>query len=496
MRTVRQRALSAVLLCVGTALLGIAPGSAAAEPQLVFSTYLGGAYKYGDIGNDIAVDAAGNVYVTGRSYYSRFPVTQGAFQTDPKPVGPFDTTAFVAKFDPTGSRLIYATYLGGEGGETTGEGIAVDAAGDAYVSGYTSSKGFPTTSGALRASGTGGFVVKLNPQGGGLIYSTLVGDAKTHAGRIAVDTSGNAYFAGEGTVVKLNPTGSALAYSHQLGSGGVAGIAADSEGHAYIAQSDGSSASLTELDADGSGIARSTPLVGPPLGEDCRCGISAIAVDGAGHAFIAGATHSPRFPTTTGALRRRRVGPPRASVPFVSELGPTGGGPAYSTYLSAAGDFASALAVGPSGDVYVTGGTISGLLPVSPGAFQLKPHESDGYAAFVTALNSSGDPVPGLAVNRVERRGNRIRLHGSLDPLAQGSLTASAHRGHASRRLRLRRRGGTFAATASLSGRKAWQIEIRFAGSNAWEDSGACRQVQPLDKSPRRWTRLHMASCG
>jgi len=170
-----KRTPLALLLCLA-ALAAVPPGSAAAEPQLAFSTYLGGAFKYGDIGNDVAVDAAGNVYVTGRSYYSDFPVTTGAFQTHFKEIGPWDTTAFVAKFDPTGSRLIYATYLSGEGGETTGEGIAVDAAGDAYVSGYTNSKGFPTTPGALRGSGAGGFVAKLDPQGSGLVYSTLIGD--------------------------------------------------------------------------------------------------------------------------------------------------------------------------------------------------------------------------------------------------------------------------------------------------------------------------------
>ena len=496
MRAVSRRALLAVLLCAAAALPGIAPSAAAADPQLVFSTYLGGAFKYGDIGNDVAVDADGNVYVTGRSYYSSFPVTPGAFQTHFKPIGPWDTTAFVAKFDPTGSRLIYATYLSGKGGETTGEGIAVDAAGDAYVSGYTSSDGFPTTPGTLRETGTGGFVAKLDPSGGGLLYATLIGDSSTHPGRIAVDPSGSAYVAGAGTVEKLGPTGSAIDYTHQLGPGGVAGVAADSAGHAYIAQSKGTSASLTELAADGSGVVASTPLGGPPLGAHCRCGISGVAVDSAGHAFVSGGAGSPKFQTTTGALRRRRVGRPRTSVPFVSELGPAGGAPVYSTYLSAAGDFASAVAVGPSGRVYVTGGTISGLLPVSPGAFQRKSNEAEGYAAFVTALNPAGDPVPGLVVNRIERRGNRIRLRGSLDPLADGEITASAHSGRTNRHLHLRRHGGRLVATASLAGRRNWRIEIHFAGSEAWEDGGACRALRLSGKPSSHWTRSRTAPCG
>lgn len=496
MRVASRRALLAVLLCAATALPGITPSAAAADPQLVFSTYLGGAFKYGDIGNDVAVDAAGNVYVTGRSYYSSFPVTPGAFETHFKAVGPWDTTAFVAKFDPTGSRLIYATYLSGKGGETTGEGIAVDAAGDAYVSGYTDSDGFPTTPGTLRETGTGGFVAKLDPKGSGLLYATLIGDSSTHAGRIAVDPSGSAYVTGTGAVEKLDPAGSALLYTHRLGPGGVAGVAADSEGHAYVAQSKGTSLSLTELAADGSGVVASTPLGGPPLGAHCRCGISGVAVDSEGHAFVTGGAGSPKFQTTTGALRRRRVGRPRTSVPFVSELGPAGGAPVYSTYLGADGDFASAVAVGPSGRVYVTGGTISGLLPVSPGAFQLRSNEAEGYAAFVTALNPSGDPVPGLVVNRVERRGKRIRLHASLDPLADGEIAAGAHSGRTNRRLHLRRHSGRLVATASLAGRRNWRIEIHFSGSEAWEDGGACRAVRLSGKPPRRWTGLRTAPCG
>jgi len=484
MGTRSKRTLLALLLCAAAGLSGLAPGTAAAESQLVFSSYLGGAFKYGDIGNDIAVDAAGDVYVTGRSYYSRFPVTPGAFMTHFKPIGPFDTSAFVAKFDPTGSRLIYATYLGGEGGETTGEGIAVDAAGDAYVSGYTSSKGFPTTAGVLRESGAGGFVVKLNPQGSGLVYSTLVGEANTHPGRIAVDPAGNAYLAGAGSVLKLDPTASALAYSHQLGFGGVAGITADSEGHAYIAHSSGSTAALTELDTDGATVLRSTPLAGPPLAGSCRCTISGIAVDSKGRVFVAGGARSPRFRTSTGALRRRRLGRPRASVPFVGELGSPGGAPAYSTYLGAASDFASAVALGPDGHVYVTGGTISGTLPVSPGAFQLKPIEGEGYAAFVTALNPAGAPVPGLAVTRIERRANRIRLFGSLDPQAQGTLAATALHGQAIRHFRLRRHRGRFVATATLDRRRTWRIEVQFVGSNGWEEATARRSVRRVSPSP------------
>ena len=246
---------------------------------------------------------------------------------------------------------------------------------------------------------------------------------------------------------------------------------------------------------NGSEVAPSTPLAGPPLGGACRCTISGIAIDPAGHVFVSGGARSPKFRTTAGALRRRRLAVGRASVPFVAELGPSGGAPAYSTYLGAQSDFASAVALGRGGRVYVTGGTVSGALPVSPGAFQLEPIEGEGYAAFVTALDPSGDPVPGLVVNRIERRANRIRLHGSLDPLATGEITAGARSGPTDRRLHLQRHRGRLVATASLAGRRNWRIEIHFAGSGIWEDGHACRQAHLGGRPPRRWMRLRTTPC-
>jgi sugar lactone lactonase YvrE len=422
MGAARHRLPFAVLLCAmafALPALGLPAAAAGAGSQLVFSTYLGGAFKYGDIGNDIAVDGAGNVYVTGRSYYSNFPVTPRAFQTTHRNLGPFDTTAFVAKFDPTGSRLIYATYLGGEGGETSGEGIAVDAAGDAYVCGYTSSRNFPTTPGALRANGIGGFVTKLNPAGSGLVYSTLLGDPSTHAGGIAVDAAGNAYVAA-GAVTKLDPSG-ALVYSNPLsGKASANDVAVDPAGDAYIAGSASSGAFAARLDPSGQGFVYSTPLGIPKRGAGGIAVDAAgdayiaagkavkldpsgalayssslggavgadIAVDAAGDAFVTGANRSRRFRTTAGALQRHRApGRRRPNTPFVAELNPAGSGFAYATYLGGASDFASAIAVGPTGDPYVTGGTISGTLPTSPGAFQRRSHSREGYAAFVTALN-------------------------------------------------------------------------------------------------------------
>ncbi len=540
----RHRLPIAFLLCAAL-LLWLTPGASASGSQLVFSTYLGGAYKYGDIGNDIAVDAAGNVYVTGRSYYSNFPVTPGAFQTAHRNLGPWDTTGFVAKFDPTGSRLIYATYLGGEGGETSGEAIAVDAAGNAYVAGYTNARNFPTTPGALRANGSGGFVTKLNPSGSGLVYSTLIGEPDTHAGSIAVDSSGNAYVAA-GAVMKLDPFGSALVYSNSLGDKGFAAdVAVDSAGDAYIAgtassgfqttpgafQASGTGAFAAKLDPSGAGFVYSTLLGTPKQGAGAIAidttgdayiagrtamkldpsggslvysnslgGASAadIAIDASGDAFVTGATRSPHFQTTTGALKRQRApGRRRPSTPFVSELNPAGSALAYSTYLGDDGDFTSALAVDPIGHAYVTGGTISGALPISPGAFQRHPRESDGYAAFVTALDPTGPPTAGLYISAIERRGDRIRLRGTFDPAADGELLASAGQGHASRAVRMRREKGKFLATTRLPGTgRALKIVLDFQGQAPWTSESVCRKLRVGPKRPRRWTEIGYRDCG
>jgi sugar lactone lactonase YvrE len=544
MGAARHRLSFAFLLCLAM-LLALSPDASASGSQVIFSTYLGGAYKYGDIGNDIAVDPAGNVYVTGRSYYSNFPVTPGAFQTAHRNLGPWDTTSFVAKFDPTGSRLIYATYLGGEGGETTGEAIAVDAAGDAYVSGYTNSQNFPTTPGALRASGSGGFVTKLNPAGSELVYSTLIGQPDTHAGSIAIDPAGNAYVAA-GAVMKIDPLGSSLVYSNSFGGKGLAeDVAVDSAGDAYVAgtassgfqttpgafQGSGTGAFAAKLDPSGSSLVYST-LLGTPKQGAGAIAIDAtgnayiagrtvmkldpsggslvysnslggaspadIAIDAAGDAFATGATRSPRFQTTTGALKRQRApGRRRPSTPFVSELNPAGSALNYSTYLGDDGDFASALAVDPTGHAYVTGGTISGALPVSPGAFQRHPRESDGYAAFATALDPMGPPTAGLYISSIERHGDRVRLRGTFDPAADGELLASAGQGRSRRAAHLRLdKGGFLVTTTSLGTTRALKIVLDFQGHAPWASENVCRKLRIGRKRPRRWTEIGYRDCG
>jgi len=160
---------------------------------LSYSTYLGG--SSGEAGYAIAVDGAGNAYVTGTTSSSNFPTMNG-FQTTKGEA--FTSDAFATKFNSDGT-LGYSTYLGGNNTDT-GYGIAVDSSGNAYVTGLTTSSNFPTANPIQSTNGGSAgdaFVTKLNNLGSGLIYSTYLGGSNTDSGRgIAVDAAGNAYVTG------------------------------------------------------------------------------------------------------------------------------------------------------------------------------------------------------------------------------------------------------------------------------------------------------------
>ena len=166
------------------------------DPILSYSTYLGG--KSGDDGYGIAVDSAGNAYIIGDTISNNFP-TKNPLQ--PRLGSQQQYDAFVAKLNPTGTALVYSTYLGGNGFDR-GEGIAVDSAGNAYVTGATYSTDFPTKNAFQSANGGTGnlgdvFMTKLNATGSALLYSTYLGGSGRDEGHaIALDGSGNAYVTG------------------------------------------------------------------------------------------------------------------------------------------------------------------------------------------------------------------------------------------------------------------------------------------------------------
>src|SRR5262249_9410147 len=171
------------------------------DPVILYSTYLGGSGY--DQGNSIAVDGAGNAYVTGYTYSTNFPTTNPMQGSN---AGSVDT--FVTKLNSTGSTRVYSTYLGGSG-DDIGNGIAVDGAGNAYVTGYTDSTDFPTTF-PMQGSNAGfvdAFVTKLNNTGSTRLYSTYLGGSGVDQGSgIAVDGTGNAYVTGYTTSANFPTT--------------------------------------------------------------------------------------------------------------------------------------------------------------------------------------------------------------------------------------------------------------------------------------------------
>src|SRR5437588_748149 len=243
------------------------------DPVLVYSTYLEGSVD--DYGYGIAVDGSGNAYVTGYTVSTDFPTTAGAFQTTARG----NNDAFVAKINPSGSALVYSTYLGGNANDY-GYAIAVDGSGNAYVTGSTTSPDFPTTAGAFQTTPSGNndaFVAKINPSGSALVYSTyLGGNANDYGYGIAVDGSGNAYVTGSTTSPDFPTTAGAF----------------------QTTPSGNNDAFVAKINPSGSALVYSTSLPGNPNAD--RYG---IAVDGSGNAYVTGSTTSPDFPTTAGAFQ-------------------------------------------------------------------------------------------------------------------------------------------------------------------------------------------------
>jgi hypothetical protein len=395
--------------------------------MVVYSTYLGGGAS--EAGYSIAVDSSGNAYVTGTTSSSDFPTTLNAF--DPTLSGTQD--AFVTKLTTTGT-LAYSTYLGGVGLDE-GRAIAVDASGNAYVAGRTASTNFPTLNAfQLTFGGTeDAFVTKLDAAGTTLIYSTYLGGSRVdQAFGIAVDASGNAYVTGttsssdfpamfnafdstlSGTqdafVTKLATTG-ALVYSTYLGGVGLdegRAIAVDASGNAYVAGRTASTdfpttpnafqptlggtedAFVTKLDALGTALLYSTFLGGS--GSDLANG---IVVDTAGNASVTGTTSSSSFPTLNG-LSSTLSG---ASDAFVSCLNAQGNQLSFSTFFGGSGgETGYGIAVDAFGDLYITGVTSSSDCPTTPNTFDTTvPGASDAFVARIGL--GSGGPPPTIGVS-------------------------------------------------------------------------------------------------
>lgn len=382
---------------------------------LLYSVHLSACEALG-----LAVDSDGYAYVTGQADPD-FAVTPGALQT----TSGGGRDAFVAKLDPTGSSLVYSTFIGGSE-DDRGLDIAIDASGSAYVCGETESTNFPSTPQSFQPGHAGGafdaFVTKLTPTGTALAYSTYLGGNQDDRGQgIAVDSNGYAYVTGssdskrfpttpgsyqgsdlEFFITKLSGDGSTLVYS-VVGLGGK-DIAVDVEGSAYVTGTTSSKklgatgkpyqsnrqgmldAFFAKLNSEGAELVYATYLGG----EENDYG-SAIGIDQEGNAYVTGTTESRNFPTVS-SLQPNYGGFADA---FVAEFNPKAKGGAslvYSTLLGGGDtDVGEAIAILPSGAVCAAGSTRSlGFPTASP----LQPNRGGGneFDAFVVRIE-------GVAVN-------------------------------------------------------------------------------------------------
>ncbi len=394
------------------------------DPVLAFSTYLGGSER--DVAVAVATDSLGNVYVAGFTTSATFPTTPGAGDTTHN--GSNDL--FVTKFDPTGSTLLYSTFLGGVASdEMDYRPFAVDATGNAYLSGTVNSADFPTTPGAFDQTPNGrndAFVAKLTPDGATLVYSTLLGGLEQDRGRgLAVDGSGNVVVVGitdspdfpleapldfrvrllEGFVTKLNATGSALLYSTFLGGSeleGATAVALDGAGSAIVcgdtsspdfptanpfqpAMAGTGDAFVAKIVPDGSAFIYSTYLGGAvsgPIGEQAN----AIAADAAGNAYVLLWSDSTDLPTVD-ALQPANAG---AEDCYVAKLNPAGSALLFATYLGgSAMDQPGGIALDAAGNMHIAGGTRSTDYPT---ANPIQAAHAGGVLSdvFITKLRSDG----------------------------------------------------------------------------------------------------------
>ncbi len=325
------------------------------DPILSYSTYFGG--NSSDTAWSIAVDTNGFVYIAGQTLSGQFYPTPGAFQTN-FAGGSITGDAFVAKFGNQASNLIYFTYLGG-GADDSAASIVLDGAGDAFVTGFTDSPNFPTTTNALYRSIGGSptpggyfldaFVSELSPSGSNLVYSTYFGGSGPDSGTgIALDSSNNIYVAGYTCSPDLRTTSNA--FQKHLG-------CPYSIYTTYLY----ANAFLAEIGASGTNLIYSSYFGGTnyDAGES-------IAVDSSNYVYMTGFTSSTNFPNTNafqGYLNGTPI-PTSSYDAFVAKFTPSCTGLVYSTFLGGTNnDVAYHIAADSSGNAYVTGWTVSTNFP-------------------------------------------------------------------------------------------------------------------------------------
>jgi hypothetical protein len=330
---------------------------------LVQSTYVGGNGREGAARLD--TDDDGNIYITGQTESANYPTTAGAF--DFNHGGWLE--GFVTKLDPTASKLLYSTFIGGEDFDSTYD-IAVDEDGAVYVAGTTSSRSFPLTVGAYCTTQTGGdgFVAKINTLGKRLEYSTLIGGSDLeHLNAITIDDSGNAYIVGRSQSDDFPVT--LDAYQSKP---------ANPKGR--------NDAVISKFNPDGTRLLYSS-YIGGSKGDE---GMD-IFLDSSGGFYVAGDTNSEDFPTTSGALKTRLAANDWDG--FLTRFKNNGSDLEYSTFIGGTGgDHITGITEDNSGNATIVGYTKSGDFPITQGTFQ-DQHVTGTFDSFVMMLDSNGSSV-------------------------------------------------------------------------------------------------------
>jgi len=340
------------------------------KSKLIWSTYLGG--ERDDRPSDIVLDDVGNIYIVGSTDSNEFPTTEGAFQIEHES----QWDVFVCKVNPSGTRLLYSTYIGGYDYDF-GEGIAIDDAGRAYIVGDTMSEDFNVTPDALYPEYPSrlrnGYLLRLSEDGSTLEYSTFIGGSRTdHCYDIDVDKDGYVYVTGATGSSDFPITQGAFQVSY--GGGIYDGF-------------------VIKLESNMTELVYSTYFGGSG---DWPNGIEsprAMAVDTDGNVIVTGRTSSFDFPTTPGAYSRSLSG--GNNDVFLLKLNTTGASLVYSTFYGGSErDEAYDLTIDPRGYPYITGYTGSSNFPVTSGSFQdYDPSPTMTTTGFVTRFSIEGDEV-------------------------------------------------------------------------------------------------------
>ncbi|HEX2922256.1 MAG TPA: SBBP repeat-containing protein [Bacteroidales bacterium] len=331
--------------------------------SLEYSTFLGGSSD--DRAHVMAIDKRGNIYLTAPIVSTDFPITANALNNTPSGI-------YLAKISAGGDSLIFSTYIGASGGANYAHGVFVDDKGYIYITGNTTNSDFPTTekafdrtfNGPADASHGDAFVMKLNPEGNEIIYSTFIGGSGMDiSGKITVDAEGNAYVIGSTSSADFPVSNGAYDTTFNGGSN-------DGRDDIFV----------LKLNAKGSDLLYCTYIGG----SNTELYGNNILIDNTGTVYFAATTSSSNFPVTANAFDKTYNGGSGirgAGDGVIVILNPEGTSLEYSTFFGGSGDdFAYGLSRNEKNDnIYICGGTSSSDIPLTPDAFA--QNTKSGYFA-------------------------------------------------------------------------------------------------------------------